>query len=193
MAGAPLYNERLAAQVAAFFLHSAGGELPVIKLVKLMYLAERLSLERYGEPLTGDRLVSMDHGPVLSITYNHLNGSLESTKDGWDSWVADREGHMVSLADPSKIRTPEQDLLHLSETDLEVLRDVWERFGYWDRWKLRDYTHDSCPEWQNPNGSSSPIEYQRLFEALHFPPEKSALLVSRLREQEKISAALSTT
>jgi hypothetical protein len=42
--------------------------LPVIKLIKLMYLAERLSLQRYGEPLTGDRLVSMPDGPVLSMT-----------------------------------------------------------------------------------------------------------------------------
>ena len=72
---AALFNERRTAQVAAFLLHRAGGSLPLIKLMKLMYLAERLSLQRYGEPLTGDRLVSMGHGPVLSRTYDHINGA----------------------------------------------------------------------------------------------------------------------
>ena len=43
---APLFDERRAAQAAAFLLYRAKGRLPLIKLVKLMYLAERLSLER---------------------------------------------------------------------------------------------------------------------------------------------------
>ena len=37
-----------------------------------MYLAERESLARYGEPITGDVLVSMKHGPVLSKTLDHI-------------------------------------------------------------------------------------------------------------------------
>jgi uncharacterized phage-associated protein len=192
MTSAPLYNEQVAAEVAAYFLHSAGGILPVIKLVKLMYLAERLSLERYGEPLTGDRLVSMDHGPVLSITYNHMTGALQSADGGWDSWVADREEHMVSLVDPSKIRSPGQDLLHLSESDLEVLQEIWEHFGHWDRWRLRDYTHDHCPEWQNPHGSSKPIEYEQLFEALDLSADQVASRLGHLKEQEQINRLLST-
>ena len=63
MATTPLFDERKAAEAAAFLLFMAGGKLPLIKLVKLLYLAERLSLQRYGEPLTGDRLVAMPNGP----------------------------------------------------------------------------------------------------------------------------------
>ncbi len=39
-----MFNERKAAQAAAYLLHKAGGKLPLLKLMKLMYLAERLSL-----------------------------------------------------------------------------------------------------------------------------------------------------
>src|SRR6266487_2727273 len=67
------FNEKKAAQVAAFFLHRARGELEILKLMKLMYLAERASYKKFGEPLIGDKLVSMDNGPVLSITLNHMN------------------------------------------------------------------------------------------------------------------------
>ena len=64
-----MYDERRAAEAAAYLLHRAGGTMPIDKLMALLYLAERLSLQRYGEPLTGDRLVSMPHGPVLAETY----------------------------------------------------------------------------------------------------------------------------
>lgn len=63
-----LFNEKKAAQAAAFFLFQAGQPVSVLKLTKLLYLAERRSFERHGSPMIGDRLVSMPHGPVLSVT-----------------------------------------------------------------------------------------------------------------------------
>lgn len=184
---ATLFDERRTAEAAAFLLHKANGALPFIKLLKLMYLAERLSLQRYAEPLTGDRLVSMDHGPVLSRTYNHIKGARQASEGGWDTWVADKEGHIVALRDPSMIRSPEQDLLHLSESDLEVLGEIWGEFGHWDRWALVKYTHDALPEWEDPNGSSLPITYSRLFQALGYSPEQTNLVVERLAEQERLN------
>ena len=163
----------------------------MIKLVKLLYLAERLSLQRYAEPLTGDNLVSMTHGPVLSQTLNHINGATRSTEGGWDTWVSDRAGHQVALRDPSMVRTPEQDLLALSDSDLEVLGETWDQFGHLGKWDLVAYTHDHCPEWEEPNGSSYPISYGRLFAALGYTPEQVVPLVSRLKDQERLSASFS--
>jgi uncharacterized phage-associated protein len=184
-----LFNEPRTAEAAAFLLHRAGGALPLIKLLKLLYLSERLSFQRYGEPLTGDRLVSMDHGPVLSRTYNLINGAARSADGGWETWISDREGHRVALRDPSMIRSPEQDLSSLSDSDLEVLGDVWEQFGHWKKWDLVDYTHDHCPEWEDPAGSSKGISYERLFSALGFSEDAAAELLERLRVQEAIEAS----
>lgn len=180
---ASLFNERRTAQAAAFLLHRAGGVLPLIKLMKLMYLAERRSYERFGEPLSGDKLVSMDHGPVLSRTYNHMKGAALACEGGWDTWVSDRAGHDVALRDPSMVRSPEQDLIELSESDLEVLADVWSEFGHWNKWKLVEYTHAHCPEWEDPEGSSLPIPLSSLFKALGYADDAAKELEGRLAEQ----------
>ncbi|MDT7520700.1 Panacea domain-containing protein [Rhodoferax sp. TBRC 17660] len=191
MALAPLFDERRAAEAAAFLLFRAGGRLPLIKLIKLMYLSERLSLQRYGEPITGDRLVAMPNGPVLSMTYEHINGARLSIEGGWETWIADRAGHEVALRDESKIRSPEQDLLRLSDSDLEVLGETWNEFGHWDRWDLVKYTHsDACPEWEDPDGSSRPIAYDVLFTKLGYSQDQASSLMNRLAEQRQLNAAM---
>lgn len=185
-----LFDERKAAQAAACLLHRAGGKLPLLKLMKLMYLAERLSLKRYGDTITGDAFVSMPHGPVLSMTYDHMNGASISKEGGWDTWVSDRAENSVALRDESMIRTPEDDLTALSETDLECLADVWTEFGHWDKYKLRDYTHSgACAEWEDPKGSSRPIPTARLLKAVGYAPEQVEVLNRRLHEQRYINAA----
>jgi uncharacterized phage-associated protein len=187
----PYFDERKAAQAAAYLLYRGGGRLPVIKLLKLMYLAERLSLQRYGETLTGDRLVSMPHGPVLSHTYSLIQGAYESCAGGWDTWVADRYGHDVELADNSLIRSPEEDLTALSDSDLEVLGETWAQFGHWDKFKLRDYTHSSaCPEWQDPNGSSAPISYADLLFATGYSAADARALADRIAERQALAASM---
>ena len=47
--------------------------LTVLQLVKLLYFVDREALLRRGAPVTGDRMVSMDHGPVLSTTLDLIN------------------------------------------------------------------------------------------------------------------------
>lgn len=184
-----LFNERRAAQAAAFLLFKAGGSLPLIKLVKLLYLSERLSLKRYGEPLTGDRLVAMAHGPVLSQTLDHINGAVPSIEGGWDSWISDRAGHVVALRDPSMIRSFEQDLISLSDSDIEVLGETWTEFGHWARWDLVKYTHDNCAEWSDPNGSNNPISYKSLFTAVGYTADQASSMALRIAEQEQLNAA----
>jgi uncharacterized phage-associated protein len=181
-----LFDERRTAEAAAYLLHLAGGTLHVVKLLKLMYLAERRSLQRYGEPISGDKLVSMPHGPVLSMTYDHINGTLPSVKGGWDTWVKDRANHKVSLK--VKISSPNV-LGRLSDADLEILQQVWNEFGRMTQWDLVDYTHSQCAEWEDPLGSSAPISYESLFKALGYSQQAATDLISRLREQAEINAA----
>lgn len=187
-----LFNERKAAQAAAFLLYRAGGELPLLKLLKLMYLAERESLRQYGDTITGDSFVSMNQGPVLSMTYEYINGGIQSAPDGWSSWISDRAEHNVALRDPSRIRSPEQDLLALSDTDMECLDVVWKQFGHIDRWALVRYTHSSaCPEWEDPHGSSRPIPMGRLLKALGYKPTEAAAIIKRQHEQRYIQSSFS--
>lgn len=184
-----LFNEKKSAQAAAYFLFRAGGSLKVLKLMKLLYLAERRSFEAFGEPMIGDRLVSMPHGPVLSSTYNLMNGELSSVEGGWDSWVADRAEHSLALRNPQALRSPEQDLLELSDADLQILGETWQKFGWMDQWELRDYTHDHCPEWKDPEGSMIPMQPEELFEALKFTPAQRDAAMAKLRAEDAINVA----
>jgi len=187
-----LFNEKKAAQAAAYFLFRAGGPLSVLKLMKLLYLAERRSFEKFGEPMIGDRLVSMPHGPVLSCTYNHMNGELPSVEGGWDFWIADRAEHDLALRDPDSLRSPEQDLLELSDADVGILSDIWDQFGGMDQWELREYTHDHCPEWKDPEGSMIPMQPEDFFEALKFTPEQRKAAMAKLRAEDEINLAFAS-
>jgi uncharacterized phage-associated protein len=153
------YNARKAGQVAAFFAMNEGHPINVVKLIKLIYLADRAFMNSYDEPMLMDRFVSMRHGPVNSRTYECLNEGAE----GWDEFIADRENHTVWLTNAA---VTEDDLDELSEADLDTLKDTWKALGHFNQWELVKYTHDNCPEWEDPEGSSSPIPYARIFKFL---------------------------
>jgi uncharacterized phage-associated protein len=184
-----LFNEKKAAQVAAYFLMQAGGQLAVLKLMKLMYLSERSALRQFGEGIVGDRLVSMPHGPVMSVTLNLINGEIESSAGGWESWVADRANHMLALSDEQRGKTP-ADLLALSVADEEILQETWQQFGQMTGFQLRDYTHTHCPEWQDPDGSMLPMQPKDFFASLGLTPEVSAAYIARMQEQASLQSAL---
>jgi len=182
-----LFNEKKAAQAAAYFLFRAGGPLSVVKLMKLLYLAERRSFEKYGAPMIGDKLVSMEHGPVLSRVYNHMNGERPSVEKGWEYWISDRAGHELALR--RQVRSPEKELLELSDADQEVLEEIWKKFGRMNQWRLRDYTHEHCPEWTDPEGSMVPMDPEKFLAALKFTPKQIKAVLASMKEQERVNAA----
>jgi uncharacterized phage-associated protein len=178
------FNVRKAAQIAAFFALKEGGEINVLKLTKLVYLADRRHMELYDYPILDDELVSMPHGPVNSMTYNFINGYSEEA--GWDEFISDRVAHKVGLT--SSI-SPEQ-LDELSQAELDTLEQVWQSFGDMTPFQLRDWTHENCPEWEDPHGSSNPIPYERVFKYLG--KKHAEELESEIKENRVLSSAFSS-
>ncbi len=162
----PGYEARKAAQVAAYFALKNGGQINVLKLAKLLYLTEREFMSRYDVPMFYDRLVSMPDGPVTSITLNLINGHVED--DSWSKFVAPRKGYDICVTS-REIGFDELD--ELSQADVEVLDYLWEKFGTWTQYELRDWTHrkENVPEWRDPCGSSTPIEHAKIFGYLNKP------------------------
>lgn len=158
-----MFNERRVAQIAAFFTKAEGGRIAIIKLIKLMYLADRESLDRYGEPLTFDEMFSLRHGPILSRTLDLIKGTEDSSPGGWDDWMADRENKEVEVKDAN---FDNEQLDELSNADIDVLDVVWKKFGHMNKWALRDYTHSNCPEWKDPSSSRFPLPYSDVLRAL---------------------------
>ena len=152
------FDERKTTAAAAYLLDKASGGMPYIKLIKLLYLADRESWRRYDRPITGDRYVSMNFGPVLSATYDLLRR--EDTTTGGSPWsrtitTAGYEARLLGSAD----------LGPLSDAEIEILDEVYQLTEKMDRWRLCDLTH-SFPEWKDPEGSSVPILPEEILKAL---------------------------
>jgi uncharacterized phage-associated protein len=158
------YNALKAAQVVVYLTSKTPGKIiDVLKVIKLVYLADRESIKRFGFPILDEPRFSMPHGPVNSVTYSHIQGEYDLEACGWSQYLSDRENHQVSVQKDAPANYDE-----LSDADAECLDEVWEKFGHMNKWQLRDWTHSpsNIPEWENPNGSSSPIPIERIMLAL---------------------------
>lgn len=154
------FNEMKVTQAAAFLLHLRGGRMKYIKLLKLLYLADRKSLMERGRTVTTDRFVSMDDGPVLSITYNLIRGEHRGSENLWSRTIVQAEDFDVALKSPSaKIEVGQ-----LSRAEMQILESVFKEYGNWNRWKLIDEVMHKLPEWHNPDGSMIPIEIRDILQ-----------------------------
>lgn len=59
-----MFNEKRAAQMAAYLLRKHGGKMSASKLMTLMYLSDRKSLELHGEPISGDNYTYVRDEPA---------------------------------------------------------------------------------------------------------------------------------
>lgn len=177
-----MFDELRAAQMAAYFIGQAGGRLSVLKLMKLMYIADRISLQKHGHPITFDHMVSMEHGPVLSSVYNLTQGTIEGHPKGWEYWINERVGHDVAARRPVDVEFLED----LSDADVDVLAETWRLVGHLKKWEIRDWTHKNLKEWKDPQGSSMPIEYESVFAALGHSREHAEKMAERLNQQASI-------
>lgn len=171
------YDPRKAAQTVAFFALKEGGAINVLKVVKLVYLADRESLRQRGHPIQYENRFSLPHGPVNSATLDYLNGSYRDD-GGWSDFLRDRANNDVGLATQNMTLGA---LDELSKREIGILEQVWSQFGQMNGYDLADWTHDNIPEWQNPNGSSLPIPLDRMMAAVGL--EQS---VQRARELESL-------
>lgn len=183
-----MFDVRKATQVAAYLLWKRGGRMSYLKLMKMMYIAERQCLLQYGERLTGDKMVSMPRGPVLSETYDcFLEG-----RDYWNSWIKNPGNYDLALVDSVTVDPddPLDTFDELSVAEKKVLDSVFDRFGNSKRWKLVKLLHDPeyCPEWENPNGSSYPIYVDSLLMKNGKSKRESDAILGKLRESDDLQA-----
>lgn len=181
-----IFSEQKIAQMAAFFLIRRGGRMSYLKLMKLLYLADRESMDRYGESMSADVHYSMPHGPVLSETLNLITGQKSSPI--WRDMIYPCENYEVALTHPDFVPG---DLEELSEADVEILDEVWKRFGHMTRFDLVQYTHQHLPEWVDPNGSSRPIDPRATFAALGYARDQADALAKNIFERKALGRVLS--
>ena len=178
-------NALKAAHVAAAFVLRGGrGEMSKLKLMKLMYLAERESLRRRGFPMVYDSLACLPHGPVLRGTLDLTEHKARSSN--WRAMFAQES----PARGPVKLvaGVTEDDLDSLSENDLDVIDAVWTEFGHLSAGWLRSYTH-TLPEYREPQrGRSKALDYESvLSRGLRMDPDHVAELVEDITFHQQVT------
>jgi uncharacterized phage-associated protein len=147
-----------ALQASAYLLRLDGKRMAYLRLLKLLYIADREWLAETGESITGDRASAMKNGPVLSNVYDLIRGN--GSKAGvWDDYIH-TEGYAIELvADPGRGE--------LSKGIVNKLSEVTERYRQIDDWELSERMHE-FQEWTShysPEGGSGPIPWQDMLKA----------------------------
>ena len=166
-----LFNELKATQAAARLLTLRGGSMSYVKLIKLLYLADREALIRWGRPITTDRYVSLDIGPVVSRIYDLIRDEPPPNLFRiWQKFISHPDNYEVRvLDDPGSSE--------LCRCEQELIDEVYAQHGRHDRWTVVDYTR-SLPEWTYPDGGALPIEYRDILRAAN----KTDLEISAVEE-----------
>ncbi|WP_088255859.1 Panacea domain-containing protein [Fimbriiglobus ruber] len=179
------FNFQKTLQASAVILGDHHGRMEYIRLLKLLYIADRELLAETGRTLTGDHAVAMKRGPVLSAVYELVKnqGAADQVK-AWSDAVH-RDGYEVVLSGDVGIT-------RLTKAEAKKLHDVCNRFRDTDSEGLSDLTHE-FQEWsdvfdtRNPN-SCYPIRWESALAA-----QGAADLIEEaenaLREQELADTA----
>ncbi len=100
-----------------------GEKLTLLKLLKLLYYAEGCYLAIKGESLFDEKIIAWEHGPVVVEVYNEFPNA-------------------YNLAETSNknIRFKK-----IAKDDEEILENVFDVFGDFSAWGLRNKTHREKP------------------------------------------------
>ena len=179
-----MYSSEKTTQAAAKFVKMAGGAMPYIVLLKLLYLADREMLVKWGIPMTYDAWYSMKHGPVLSNTYDAIRQTplVDGEAEGGNYWAKhfrkkNYDLHLVS--------DPGDELL--SKAEDEIIERIFGKQGSKTKWELVDWTHE-LPEWNDPGNSSVPITYETVLLAEGFTPDVIAQKMNHIHAAREIAS-----
>jgi hypothetical protein len=159
------FNPKKAAQAAAILLKRNGGSLDKYKFIKMLYWADRVSMEKWSEPITGDRVASMPHGQVLSDIYDLTKGSCPWARQDWEPFIsdADEENRIALINEPG---TEE-----LSRAEIAILEESYEKFKDMRFKELKSF-FGALPEHEDVGRTSKGLSFETIFEKLGKSPSE---------------------
>lgn len=156
----------------AFFAHAGVRDLTKLKAAKLLYLADQRHFFQYGRPITGDRYIAMDLGPVPESAYQ-LIGRL-CDPDEVDDPVREHAKRRLAINKGFLRQYPvlrakgEPELDVFSDTELDTLKAIVKEFGNRRAKELVGLTHGHVA-YQRADagrapGSSVDLPYEYFFD-----------------------------
>ncbi len=138
--------DSLAAKAAMLYIAQNAPKPTFAHIGKILYEADKLSLERTGRVISGDPYFAFPNGPLPQNTYNNLKQAQHSP----DSVSQDKsyriEYRSVDAAKPAPwvVVLENPDLTELSRSDLECLDLAIARLGGLRFQELSEQSHDAA-------------------------------------------------
>lgn len=129
------FKKHKAITLLLYLAQKNGGRLNKMKALKLIWLADRYHLRKYGRTITGDKYVAMEYGTVPSSVKDIIEG-----KRGLKSEGISMDGKNFYQA------TESPDLDNLSDSDQEVMDIIIDVYFGQDQFSLSELSH-AFPEW----------------------------------------------
>jgi uncharacterized phage-associated protein len=137
------FSHKKAVQALNFFAAKDGGEINKMKAIKLIWLADRAHLRRYGRPIIMDQYYALPFGPIPSNTKDLAEVNIYSSDD-----EASYRNNYLSTIDKYNYKTINSvDVKVFSETDVAILNSVYANFGQQTEFELSELSHQ-YPEWK---------------------------------------------
>lgn len=181
------FNLEKTVEAVALLLKLHGGTMRYLALLKMLYMADRIALERIEQPISGDIYVSMKFGPVLSRVYDLIKGKeVGGAINFWSKHISSRPENYSSSGYDYTIKLlddPSDD--ELSEEEIEILNEVYRKYGGVDRFDLAEITH-LFPEWKKPSGNirALPITFEDVFYSLGKSEEEIEQISEEVKREE---------
>ena len=145
-----------------------GEEIDFKKLLKLIYLADRLHLREHGRTISTDHYSAMKQGPVASTVYDKCKSIAGSKIEFGDS--TDILDSFKSGSDYFIIKAIKKPVLdNFSQSEINIISKVLETYGAFNGDQLSKITHNFY-EWRKyeemlkKNDTSFVIDMEDFFE-----------------------------
>jgi len=136
------FNYKKATQALNYIAEKSGGKINRLKALKLIYLADRYHLRKYGRLITNDTYFAMDNGPVASGVKDIAEESDYMGREAQNY----ASNYIASFSVYDFISKKPTEKVEFSKSDIEALNYAWDKFGGLDEWGIVDLTH-KYPDW----------------------------------------------
>jgi len=118
-----------------------------VKLMKLFYFLDFLHVKRYGSPVTYDRYVHLEHGPIPQGIKNLIDTAADDLDNSLltDTITFERPQGIDMVRMLPKRVFSNTDKNYLSETEMEILEFVCAKFGNKNTKYVEDLSHQEAP------------------------------------------------
>lgn len=137
------FDYKKATQAINYLTKKEGGQIDKLKLIKLVYFADRYHLRRYGRPMINDMYLAMRLGPVGSSVKDIAEFSrfLDEEEKQYATSFLGRGGVDNTIKSIAEVNTDV-----FSKSELEALDFAYTEFGGQSASSLVNVTH-RYPEW----------------------------------------------